>query len=251
MADEKARYSYAVKASETVNIAFPVAANIAWDGYWRAAYEKANAVIQKQANEFVRRGNITLEEARNLVEVQRNGLVIEMRKPLSPFGRFYSETLKPSNRLPTLESLLAKKGSIQAVLVSTGKTRAVTNRIAFISRTAGSAGIVLEIVAIAVVIEQTPEKQKAQVTAEQISGAVGGLSGGTYGMWRGAVAGAAWAGTWASPTLAIPVIGEITEGSAIILGGIIGGLFFSWLGHEAGHTAAHHVWKLLPIQWTQ
>jgi hypothetical protein len=38
---------------------------------------------------------VTADEARELIEVQRNRLVIEMRKPLTPFGRFYSEVLKP------------------------------------------------------------------------------------------------------------------------------------------------------------
>ena len=37
------------------------------------------------------------------------------------------------------------------------------------------------------------------------------------------MAGAAWAGTWASRTLLIPVIGESTEGGAVIAGGIVGG----------------------------
>ncbi|WP_144637818.1 hypothetical protein [Bordetella genomosp. 13] len=243
------RYSYASQVSETVNIPFPVAANMSWDGYCRYLYDKANAVIQRQANDLLRRGNVTYEEARQLVEVQRNALVLEMRKPLSPFGKLYSEALKPASALPSMEGLLQKKGTIEAVLLSVGKTRAVTNRIAFIGRTAGPAGVLLEIIAVGVVIEKAPPNERARVATEEISGAVGGLAGGTGGMWAGAAAGAAWAGTWAAPTLVIPVIGEITEGGAIVLGGIIGGLFAGWISHDASKVAAAEVWRLASIQW--
>jgi hypothetical protein len=156
----KARYSYAAKVSEVVNIPFPVAANMTWDSFWRVAYDRANAVIQKQASELLRRGNITFEEARQLVEVQRNGLIVEMRKPLSPFGKLYSEALKPVVKLPTLQNLVEKKGSVEAVLMSVGKTRAVTNRIAFLGRTAGPAGIVLEIAVVGVVIEKATADER-------------------------------------------------------------------------------------------
>lgn len=237
--------------SEIVNIQFPVSATMTWDSYWRAVYEKANMVIQKQANELVSRGNVTWEEARQLVEVQRNGLVIEMRKPLSPFGRYYSEVLKPSSNLPTLQRLVDKKGTIEAVLTSVGKTRAVTNRIAFISRTVGPAGIVIEIAAVAAVVAQAPAERRGETAIEEIGGAAGGLALGSAGMWGGAVAGAAWAGTWASPTLVVPVIGEITEGGAVILGGIAGGLLGSWVGDEAGKVAGHEIWWLTRFDWVQ
>jgi hypothetical protein len=246
---QESRYSYAAKASELVNIQFPVSANMAWDGRARHIYDKANSVIQQQANRLVQRGNITYEEARQLVEVQRNGLVIEMRKRLSPFGRFYSEALKPSKELPTLDGLLSRKSSVEAVLLSVGKTRSVVNRIAFIGRTAGAAGIVIEIVAVGVVIERAPQAQKARVATEEIGGAVGGLAVGTGGMWAGAAAGAAWAGTWTAPTLMIPIVGEVTEGGAIIVGGIVGGMLASWYGHRIGNEAAERAWHLASIQW--
>jgi hypothetical protein len=239
------RYSYAVKASEVVNIPFGTAANMTWDSYWRLAYESANKVIQQQANKLVHRGYVTWEEARQLVEVQRNGLVVEMRKSLTPFGKLYSEALKPSTRLPTLSSLVAEKGSVEAVLVSVGKTRAVTNKIAFVSRVAGPACIALEIVAVCVVIKKAPPQQRAQVATEEIGGAVGGLAGSTAGMWAGAAAGAAWAGTWVSPTLLIPVVGELTEGGAILLGGLFGG----WLAHDATKEAIHSMWTLVGFDW--
>jgi hypothetical protein len=247
--DPKARYSYAAKVSVVVNIPFPVAANMSWDSFWRLAYDKANALLQNQANELLKRGNVTFEEARQLVEVQRNGLIVEMRKPLTPFGKLYSEALKPVAKLPTLPTMVAKKGTVEAVLMSVGKTRAVTNRIAFVGRTAGPAGIVLEIVMVGVVIEKAPADERGRVAAEEIGGAAVGLAGGTWGMWAGGVAGAAWAGTWAAPTLVIPVVGEITEGSAILLGGIIGGLYFGWLSHNAGRAVGHELWRLASVQW--
>lgn len=150
-------------------------------------------------------------------------------------------------RRPT--SFFERKGSVQAVLVSVGKTRAVTNRIAFIGRTAGTAGFVLEIVAVAVVIEEAPENERKRVATEEVAGAAGGLAGGTCGYWAGGLAGAAWAGTWAAPTLVIPVVGEITEGGAIIIGGIAGALFLGWVGHKAEKAAGGLLWELAPIEW--
>ena len=68
MADPaQVRVSYAAKASDALALPGPLAGD-----------------IQEQANELLRRGNVTAEEARDLVEVRRNGLVVEMRKPLPP-----------------------------------------------------------------------------------------------------------------------------------------------------------------------
>lgn len=245
-----ARFSFAVKASDVVNVPGPLAANMSWDGWCRLVYDRFNNGIQQQANELLRRGNVTFEEMRQLVEVQRNGLVVEMRRPLSPFGKLYSEALKPAASLPTAERLLARKGSIEAVLVSVGNTRAVTNRIAFIGRSAGTAGFVLEVVMVTVVIEQAPRSERGRVATEEISGAAGGLAVGTGGYLAGGLAGAAWAGTWAAPTLLIPVVGEFTEGGAILIGGIAGALFGGWIGHRAGKAAEREAWKLLPADWT-
>jgi len=106
-------YSSAVQS--VVQASMPVGAQLGWDSYVRFLYEQANKAVQQQANVLLARGNITAEEARTLVESQRNGLVLEFRKPLTPWGRLYSEILKPSNNLPTLEKLVAQKGSIEAV----------------------------------------------------------------------------------------------------------------------------------------
>jgi hypothetical protein len=68
---------------------------MAWDAYWRLAYDHADKVLQVQANELLRRGNITNIEFEEMVRA-RNTLVEEFRKPLSPFAKQYSEILKPS-----------------------------------------------------------------------------------------------------------------------------------------------------------
>jgi hypothetical protein len=44
------------------------------------------------------------------------------------------------------------------------------------------------------------------------------------------------------------VIGEITEGGAIVLGGIIGGLFISWIGRDASTAAAAQGWRLSSVK---
>ena len=89
---DKARYSYVVQTKDAVQVPFPLAVGSTWDACWRATYQNANAAIQRQNNILVTRGNITMQEAHELVEVQRNGLVRELRKPLAPFGRLSSES---------------------------------------------------------------------------------------------------------------------------------------------------------------
>jgi hypothetical protein len=110
------QYSFVVKTA--VQVTMPVGAQMGWDSYVRLLYDQANKAVQQQANALLARGNITVEEARTLVESQRNGLVLEFRKPLTPWGKLYSEILKPSNNLPTLERLVVQKGSIEAVMQS-------------------------------------------------------------------------------------------------------------------------------------
>lgn len=129
-----AEYPYSPAVRKTIEVTFTIAPHMTWDSYVRLFYGRANQVIQDQANELLRRGNISAPEVRHLVERQRNRLVMEFRNRLSPFGRLYSEILKPAGRLPTLESMLARKGSLEAVLHSVGKSRQVVNRVAAVSR---------------------------------------------------------------------------------------------------------------------
>lgn len=109
-----------------VRVSDNLAAPMTWDAFWRAAYGRADQALQAQANALLKRGNISPVEYEALVEA-RNELVRAFRKPLSPFGRAYSEILKPSSRLPQPGDLLLRKGSIEAVLESVGKSRASGN----------------------------------------------------------------------------------------------------------------------------
>ncbi len=195
------------------------------------------------------RGNVTMDEARQLVEVERNGLVIAMRDPLTPFGKFYSELLKPVRDLPTLDRLIVEKGSIEAVLQSVGKSRVAVNRIAFIARRAGPAAITVDIVLTVVIVDLAPPAERGKVLAQQVGGVAESLAGARYGGFAGA-----WAGTAAftlagSPTLMIPVVGEITEAGAAVAGGVIGFFFGGASGWKLGQTGGGLVWQLPPISW--
>jgi len=70
---------------------------------------------------------------------------------------------------------------------------------------------------------------------------------------RSGLAGA-WAGTAAfalagSPTLMIPVVGEITEAGAAVAGGVIGFFFGGALGWKIGQTGGGLMWQLSPVSW--
>jgi hypothetical protein len=91
---------------------------------------------------------------------------------LSPFGRLYSEISKPSPTLPTLERLVRDKGSIQAVLTSVGKSRAVVNRFAAVARVAGPGTIVIQFTLSAVVITAASPESRARVGAREAGGLV-------------------------------------------------------------------------------
>lgn len=232
---------YSLPVKTVVQVSMPVGAQVGWDSYVRLLYDQADKALQQQANALLARGNVTVAEARALVESQRNGLVLEFRKPLTPWGRLYSEILKPSNNLPTLERLVAEKGSIEAVLRSVGKTRVVVNRIALVSRVAGPALVVLSVTFSVIAIREAPEGQKGRVAATEAGGTAGGIGLGMAGSWAGCVAGA----SFASPTLVIPGWGEVTEGGACLIGGIAGGLGFGFAGDKAGRSAGAAIYDFV------
>src|ERR1700761_6848345 len=51
----------------TVQVTDNLAAPMTWDSYWRMAYDRADKVLQAQANELRKRGNITNQEFEKLV----------------------------------------------------------------------------------------------------------------------------------------------------------------------------------------
>jgi hypothetical protein len=204
------------------------------------AYERADKVLQAQANELLRRGNITKPEFDQLVRA-RNTLVEEFRKPLSPFGKQYSEILKPVSKLPQAGELLAQKGSIEAVLESVGKSRAAVNRLSMVFRVAGPAMLVLDITVTTVVVMKAPQDQRARVAASEYTGLGVGVASGAGGAWAGCVALAALG----SPSLLLPVVGEVTEGSLCAVGGILGAIGVGWVGREAGKATGAAVYDFV------
>jgi hypothetical protein len=243
---EKVYYSYVTQAKEVAEVPFPVAATFTWDSYWRAAYLKANAALQRQANLLISRGAVTLEEARQLVEVQRNTLVQEFRRPLTPFGKVYSEILKPAKSLPTLEKLLQRKGSIEAVLRSVGGTRQAVNRLTVVPRIGGPAVIAIEIVVSVVVVKLAPQNEKELAGSRQIGGAIGSIGGTLGGAW----AGCASLATLAAPSLVVPVVGEISTGTACFVGGVLGGFGAGAIGRWGGERVGEAVYRrLVACDW--
>lgn len=228
------RASLANVVKSAVQISLPVGAPMGWDGYVRLLYEHADKALQQQANELLSRGNITTDEARFLVESQRNGLVLEFRKPLSPFGKLYSEILKPSNSLPTLEQLVAQKGSIEAVLQSVGKSRVIVNRMALTSRVAGTGLIILSITFSAIAIWEAPPDERGRVTATEVGGTAGAIGGGSLGMWGGCLVGAL---ATSESLVGIPF--------GCLAGGFIGGTGMGWAGDQLGRAAGGAIYDFV------
>ncbi|MFN3676299.1 MAG: hypothetical protein ACK4TC_09985 [Sphingomonas pseudosanguinis] len=234
-------YSPAVRVSQGAT--FGLGSNLAWDAYLRSLCNQRNAAFTRLANELLRRGLITESETRALVD-QRNRLVLETRKPLSPFGKVYSEILKPRHDLPTYEKLIRRKGTDQAILQSIGKTRSYVNRLSLSMRYAGHGMVVLNLTLAVVLITQAKPEDRARVAIRQ----GGALAGGAAGGWSGAWAGCVGLGTIASPSLAIPYVGEIGTGGACLVGGILGGLGVgaagAWFGDHAGTATYDYITRL-------
>jgi hypothetical protein len=222
---------------EVIQITDNMSAPMTWDSYWRMAYERADKVLQAQANELLKRGNITRQEFDQMVRA-RNTLVEEFRKPLSPFAKQYSEILKPGSRLPQPAELLARKGSVEAVLESVGKSRAAVNRLSLVFRVAGPAMLVLDITITTIVVMKAPPEQRGRAATREYTGLGVGVASGAGGAWAGCVALAALG----SPTLLLPVVGEVTEGTLCAVGGILGGLGVGWVGREVGRAGGEAVY---------
>jgi len=225
---------------ETVQITNNMTAPMAWDSYWRMAYDRADKVLQAQDNELLKRGNITKLEFDELVKA-RNTLVQEFRKPLSPFGKQYSEILKPNSKLPQPGDLLAKKGSVEVVLESVGKSRATVNRLSMVFRVAGPALLALDITITTIVVMKAPPEERGRMAAREYTGLGFGVAGGAGGAWAGCVTLAALG----SPSLALPIVGEVTEGGLCLVGGILGGLGVGWMGREVGKVTGEEVYDFV------
>jgi len=242
--DEEFFYSHA--ASSVANASFGIGSNLTWDSFVRKSYNAVNTALTEQSEALVRRGNVLYEEAKYLVEGQRNRMVLEMRKRLSPFGRLYSEILKPADKLPTLDQLLRKKGSLTAVLSSVGKTRGSVNRFAAVVRMGGPTTIVVQFGFSAVIIASAEAEDRARVSATQ----AGTLGGAALGGWGGAWAGCAALSSILSPSLVIPWVGQITTGGACLVGGIAGGFGGAWIGGMVGESAGEAAYDFVTeFEW--
>lgn len=243
---QTALYSPAVQAGTQAT--YGVGTAYSWDAFIRQSYDQANRAINAQARLLTDRGNVSWMEARALVEGQRNALVMQMRNRLSPWGRIYSELLKPSSALPTLDQLVARKGSVEAVLVSVGKSRSAVNRFAATLRVAGPAAIAIQITLSAVIIAEAPPEERGRVTAGQGGAIAGGAVGGAGGAWAGCASLAAIA----SPSLVLPIVGEVTTGGACLVGGIAGAAGAGWVGAMLGERAGTSAYDLVThFQWTK
>ncbi|HZF78754.1 MAG TPA: hypothetical protein VEZ89_03090, partial [Rubrivivax sp.] len=81
---------------------------------------------------------------------------------------------------------------------------------------------------------------RGRVAAREIGGMAGSVGGGLAGMWAGCASAAALA----SPSLLIPVVGEVTTGGACFLGGMVAGLGLGWLGRKAGEQVGEGVYAI-------
>jgi|GEM_PF-1514143 uncharacterized Zn-binding protein involved in type VI secretion len=233
MADGKPKDGASVRLTEIANIEFPAAATVGWDSYWRGIYEKLLAALQSQANELVARGDITREEAEQLVN-DRNGILLAIREKLTPTGKFISETLKPRESLPTFEQLLAEKGSFTAVVASVGKSRVVVNQISVVGRRLGPAGVAFQIVTTATVIAQAPPELRGEVAAEETGAGLVSFLYGSIGMRIGAAA-----------VAAVPGAGEVE----LVVLSVLAGLATAGIGRKPGKALGRGIWRYLIKVW--
>jgi hypothetical protein len=127
------------------------------------------------------------------------------------------------------------------VLESVGKSRAAVNRLSLLFRVAGPTLLVLDITITTVVVMKAHPEQRGRVMAREYTGLGVGVAGGAGGAWAGCVAFAALG----SPSLVLPVIGEVAEGTLCVVGGILGGIGVGWVGREAGKTAGEAVYDFV------
>jgi hypothetical protein len=108
--------------------------------------------------------------------------------------------------------------------------------------------IVIQITLTAVVIVEAPPDQGRLVTSREIGGVVGAASFGSAGMWAGCFAFSAAV----SPSLVLPVVGEVTTGGACLVGGLVGGLGLGWAGHQLGRQAGENIYNFATqMRWIQ
>ncbi len=142
----------------------------------------------------------------------------------------------------TLESTT----TLEAVLTSVGKSRGSVNRFAAYCRVGGPATVLIQFTFSGVIIAMAEPEDRARVAAGQAGAITGGAVGGLAGMW----AGCAGLSMLVSPSLVLPLVGEVTPGGACVIGGIAGGFGAGWVGGMLGQWGGESVHDFVTtIQW--
>ncbi len=236
------------------SVTYSVTAPLTWDSFAREYYYKPGATaITQQADEFVRQGVMSLDDAAKWAVTQRNALLLAVRdQKLSPLGKAYSEWKKPRSKLPTLESLKTKAAKaaggasgddvLRAIIKSSSKSNLSVNKFTYAFRWAGPATIVIDIGFSAYVVATADAESRWRVSSGEAGRIVGAATFGWAGAKGGCAVGAG-VGAWAAGGGAIP---------GCLIGGAIGAVGLGYLGSQAGESAgfAIHDWADATFEWT-
>ena len=215
------------KPEESIqSVAISLGAEMTWDSVVRQVYNSGAAAIREQANEFVRTGQMTVEQAKVWSNGQRNALMQACRDRSSPIGRAIAEAIKPQGK--TVADLERLGKSAEGIIESAGRTNPYVNKVAVGFRYAGPALLVVGLTFSAYHIATAPANQRWQVVSQEVGTWAGALAGGWAGGEVGLKAGAA-IGTFIEPGGGTAVGGVIGAVVGTIGGAIAGG----WVGSRA------------------
>src|ERR1041384_1384962 len=211
---------------EFESVAVSLGAETTWDSVVRQIYNKGAAAIRAQAEQLVRTGQMTAEQAKVWANGQRNALLEACRDKSTPLGRAIAEAIKPK---PKTVADLEKLGkSATGIIESAGKTNPYVNRVAVGFRYAGPALLVIGLAFSAYHISTAPANERWQVIAQEAGVWAGALAGGWAVGAGGAEVGAAF-GT------IVPGVGTAV-GTAVgaVIGTIGGAIMGGWAGSKVG-----------------
>jgi hypothetical protein len=219
--------SYDLPLRAAQNVSISLGAQLSWDSVVRGIYNAGSEAIRTQAQELVRTGQMTVEQAKVWSNGQRNALMQATRDQSSPLGRAIAEAIKPKGK--TVADLEKLGKSAAGIIESAGKTNPIVNRVAVGMRYAGPTLLVVGLSFSAYNIATAPPKERWLVTSKEVGTWAGALAGGWAGGEGGAEVGAG-IGSFIEPgggTAAGGVVGAFVGG----VGGAIAG---GWAGGKAG-----------------
>ena len=226
--------TYAQPEEATESVAISLGAEMSWDSVVRDVYNKGAAAIRAQAQELVRTGQMTPEEAKVWSNGQRNALMQACRDKSSPLGKAIAEAIKKEGKSVADLEKLGK--SAQGIIESAGKTNPMVNRVAVGFRYAGPALLVVGLSFSAYHIATAPESERWSVVAGEAGVWAGALAGGYVGGLGGAKAGGV-VGTFIEPGGGTAVGGVVGGFIGSVGGAIVGG----WAGSTFGNYVYHAV----------